>query len=110
MWIVARQASSGTVTGALPALPVRIAAYAAELGGQGFTAFSANARHSRNDVVEAPSARNGWQRTGYQYDPKRAANLVVTEAPAADNSWQRMQFRAGSRPVTAILIEWELTQ
>jgi hypothetical protein len=89
---------------------VRIGAYVAELGGQGFTAYSSNARHARGNVVEAPGAQNGWQRTAYRYDPKRASELLVAEAPSADNGWQKMLFRANARPVTAILIEWELAQ
>ncbi|MEP7365153.1 MAG: hypothetical protein ABI972_18020 [Acidobacteriota bacterium] len=108
--ITGRQASSGTLTGALPQVPVRIGAYVAELGGQGFTAYSGNAKHARGNVVEAPGAQNGWQKTAYRYDPKRAGELVVAEAPSADNGWQKMLFRASARPVTAILIEWELAQ
>ena len=108
--ITGRNASLGTVTGALPPVPLRIGAYVAELGAQGFTAYSANARHSRGNVVEAPGAQNGWQRTAYRYDPRRAGELVVAEAPSAENGWQKMLFRSSARPVTAILIEWELAQ
>jgi len=108
--ITGRQASLGTVTGALPPVPVRIGAYVAELGGQGFTAYSGSSRHARGNVVEQPGAQNGWQRTAYRYDPRRASELVVAEAPSADNGWQRVLFRAGPRAVTAILIDWELAQ
>ncbi|MBK7928012.1 MAG: hypothetical protein IPJ98_11120 [Bryobacterales bacterium] len=108
--ITGRQASLGALTGSMPAAPLRIGAYAAELGGQGFTAYSSSARHSRGNVVEQPGPQNGWQRTAYRYDPRRASDLVVAEAPSADNGWQRVLFRAGSRPVTAILIDWEIAQ
>jgi len=108
--ITGRRTSSGTVTGELPRVPVRIGAYVAELGTQGFTAYSANARHARGNVVEAPGAQNGWQRTAYRYDPGRASELIVAEAPSAENGWQRVLFRSSVKPVTAILIEWELAQ
>lgn len=108
--ITGKQASLGTVTGALPPVPLRIGAYVAELGGQGFTAYSGSARHSRGNVVEQAGPQNGWQRTAYRYDPRRASELVVAEAPSGDNGWQKMLFRAGARPVTAILIDWEIAQ
>jgi hypothetical protein len=60
--------------------------------------------------VEAPGAQNGWQRTAYRYDPGRASELIVAEAPSAENGWQRALFRSSVKPVTAILIEWELAQ
>ncbi|MCC6294564.1 MAG: hypothetical protein IT164_18070 [Bryobacterales bacterium] len=107
--ITGRQATTGTVTGAVPAQPVRIGVYPAELGPQGFIAYSSHARHSRG-AAEPAGAGNGWQPTTFAYDPKRARNVVVAQPPSSSNGWQRILLRAGSQPVTAILIDWELVQ
>ena len=107
--ITGRQATTGTVTGAVPAQPVRIGVYPAELGPQGFIAYSSHARH-RGGAAEPAGAGNGWQPTTFAYDPKRARNVAVAQPPSASNGWQRILLRAGSQPITAILIDWELAQ
>jgi hypothetical protein len=79
-----------------------------ELGPQGFTVWSGNSRHASGASVEEPGPQNGWQRTTFRYDPRRAGEIVVVEPPSAAGNWSRMLLRGGRSPVNAVLIEWEV--
>jgi hypothetical protein len=103
-----RRVSSGSMVGGLPGVPVRIGALPMELGPQGFTVWSGNARHASGASAEEPGPQNGWQRTTFRYDPRRAGEIVVVEPPSAAGNWSRMLLRGGRSAVNAILIEWEV--
>ncbi len=100
--------SVGTLTGELPGQPMRLSVSPGELAGSGMTVFSANLRYSRAPVTEQPGAQNGWNRTVYRFDPSQAGNVVAVESPSARNGWNRVVLRAGGRPVSVILLDWEL--
>jgi len=106
--IEGKRASTGQLTGELPNLPLRIGALAAELSGRGLTVFSSNPKYSRGPVTEPPGPQNGWNRTTYRYDPGVAQDLVVVETPSPEEGRNRILLRSGERPVSVILIEWEV--
>ncbi|MCC6587771.1 MAG: hypothetical protein IT168_13840 [Bryobacterales bacterium] len=105
-----RKASAGTLSGGLPGVNVRVAAYPAEFSAGGLTVYSAAQRYANGGVTEARSAQNGWMATKYVYDPARAQDLAVAEAPSPGNSFRRLVIRGGSRPVQAVVIAWEVVQ
>ncbi len=105
--IEGRRASAGNVVGQLPGVPVRIGAYPAEFVGGGITVYSTHPKYARGNVLEQPSAQNGWNRTQFRSDARRAAEVVVVEPPGPSGNWSKMVLRAGERPLTAIMIEWE---
>lgn len=105
-----RRASSGTFSGALPGVNVRVAAYPAELSANGLSVYSGAARHARGDVTEPRSAQNGWMNTTYRYEPARAQDVSVAEAPATGNSFRKIVLRGGSRAISAVVISWEVVE
>ncbi|MBL8294533.1 MAG: hypothetical protein JNN08_21995 [Bryobacterales bacterium] len=105
-----RRASSGTFSGALPGVNVRVTAYPAELSANGLSVYSGAARHARGDVTEPRSAQNGWMNTTYRYEPARAQDVSVAEAPATGNSFRKIVLRGGSRAISAVVISWEVVE
>jgi len=104
-----RRASVGSVNGSLPGVPVRVSVYPAEFAGGGLTVYSGAARH-QGGAEEARSAQNGWLNTKYKYDPDRARGVSLTAAPSAQTGHRQLAIRAGDRPLSAIVIEWELVR
>ncbi len=102
------RAPSGTLTGSLPGVPVRLTVYPAEFSAGGLTVYSGAARHSRGDVTEPRSAQNGWLNTRYIYDPDRAQNVTLAEQPSDSNNFRSLTLRGGSRPERAVVIEWQV--
>lgn len=105
-----RRVSSGTFSGALPGVNVRVAAYPAELSANGLSVYSGAARHARGDVTEPRSAQNGWMNTTYRYEPARAQDVAVAEAPATGNSFRKIVLRGGSRAISAVVISWDVVE
>jgi proteasome lid subunit RPN8/RPN11 len=103
-----RRPSSGSLTGELPSAPYRLGASPAEFAAGGLTVYSANPRFARQAYTEPPGPQNGWNRTVYRYDPRVARDLVVVEAPSARNGWNRIVLRSGERPLSVLLLEWEI--
>jgi proteasome lid subunit RPN8/RPN11 len=106
--IEGRRASTGHVNAQLPGVPVRIGASPAEMSSGGFTVYSSAQKYARG-VVEPPNSANGWNRTTFRHDVRRAADVVVIEPPSAANAWNRVALRSGPRGVTAIVLEWEVS-
>lgn len=100
--------STGHLTGELPPVAYRVGASPAEFAGGGLTVYSANPRLARGPQIEPPGPQNGWNRTTYRYDLRLARDVVVAEAPGAQNGWSRLVLRSGERPVSVILLEWEI--
>jgi hypothetical protein len=107
--IQAKRASTGNITGALPGVPVNISVYPAEFSTGGLSVYSAKPSHQGNNSVEARSAQNGWLQLRYLYDPARAGDAQVASAPSSANN-QTIQLKAGSRPVSVIVIAWEVVR
>jgi hypothetical protein len=104
-----RRSSAGNITGMLPAASVRVSVYPAELQSGGLSVYSAQARHTAGNVVEARSAQNGWLETRYVYNPERARGVSAIEVPTQGNGY-RLTLRGGDRPVRAVVIDWQVAQ
>jgi hypothetical protein len=102
-----RKASAGNVNSALPGVAARIGVWPAEFGAGGFTVYT-SARKYSHGATEPPGAQNGWNQTTFRFDERRAAEIVVLEQPSANNNWNRIVIRAGPKPVTALVIDWEV--
>jgi proteasome lid subunit RPN8/RPN11 len=106
--IQGRKPSRGSIVGGeLPQGPVRVGAYAAELGSNTLRVFTANPALAAKPRVEPPSAANGWNTTEYVYDPKSVNQVIVERTPAASGN-SSLTLRAGSRKVSVIVIEWQI--
>ena len=105
--IQGKQASTGSVTGRLPATPVRVTAYPAELSSAGLTVFTADQRHAGAGLKEPPSARNSWTQTFYRYAPDRTRTVEVVQWPSPDNNWNFVAVRASGQTLTTVVISWE---
>jgi hypothetical protein len=105
LFIEDKRCSSGAFTGALPGVPVRLHASAAELTDSGMIVYAGDSKQSRPS--ESPGAQNGWNYTVYAYDPRRAADLRVLEAPAAQNGWKKIVVRSEARSTSIVVIDWE---
>ncbi|MEZ5351720.1 MAG: hypothetical protein R2762_03725 [Bryobacteraceae bacterium] len=105
-----RRASAGNVNAALPGVPVRLSVYPAEFTSSGISVFSANPRHSSGDVVEGRSARNGWMNTRYVFDTDRARDVQLAASPGEQEGYRNITLRGGTRPVAAVVIDWQVAQ
>jgi hypothetical protein len=108
--IAGRRASTGSVNAALPGAPVRVTVYPAEFSSSGLSVYSAAPRHSRGNVEEPRSAQNGWMNTRYVYDPARARQAQVTSEPSASSGFNQIQVRGGDKPLSVLVIEWEVVK
>jgi proteasome lid subunit RPN8/RPN11 len=103
--ILGNHASPGQITGALPGTPVRVQVLPAEMTHEGVRIFTADAK----SVVapEAPGAQNGWNRTEYVLNPRKAGEIHVVEAPNPQNGWNRLVLRAERGDHSIIVLRWE---
>jgi proteasome lid subunit RPN8/RPN11 len=105
-----RSASTGSVNGSLPGVPVRISAQPGQFSQGGLSVFSGNQQYAEKEVVEPRSAQNGWMATRYQYDPARAAGIQVAASPSAASGNRQLQLRASGQAVSVVLIDWEVVR
>jgi hypothetical protein len=56
--------------------------------------------------VEAPSARNGWNRITYIWDPERVRQIAVLEQPNASNRFSHLALRSDARRCSMLVIDW----
>ena len=103
------RASRGDLTGELPNVPVRISAYPASLSRGAMNVYASQLSDEKQ-TPEAPGPGNGWLRTVYKRDEKRAAELTVEEVPSAQNNWQKIVLRSGNRDISAIVIDWRVSR
>jgi hypothetical protein len=96
------QASTGTITGTLPGVPVRVMAWPARLGGKQITAYGRAARPN-----EPPTTASGWKSIVYKTDERRAKSLVLHEVPAAVNDWRRIRLATTDPGISVVLVEWQ---
>ena len=97
------RASTGALNGSIPAGPIRISAYAAELVDGGMVIYTRAPQEARS---EPPGARNGWNATVFQHDAKRSRDIGVVEAPSERNGW-RLVLRSEARGVSVIVFDWQ---
>jgi hypothetical protein len=57
--------------------------------------------------TEAPGAQNGWNRTVYVLNPRKAGDIVIPEAPGPQNAWNRIVLRAERGDHSIIVLRWE---
>ena len=103
--ILGNHASQGHVFGGLPGTPVRIQVFPSQITQEGVRVFSADPQSI--GATEAPGAQNGWNRTVYVLNPKKAGELRILEAPAQQNAWNRLILRAERGDHSIIVLRWE---
>jgi hypothetical protein len=97
-------ASIGSISGALPGVPVTVRVSPAEFSTQGLIVHSADAM--ANNRQEKPSSENGWNATRFVWEPDRARELVVLEAPNPSNDFKRLAVRNDARSCSVLIVEW----
>ena len=105
-----RRASSGSVNGSLPGVPVRVSVYPGEFSTAGLSVFSASPRHQNGSVIEGRNAQNGWLNTRYVYDPARSRDAMVSAAPSDAGGFKQLQIAGGERPVSVVVVEWSVAK
>jgi hypothetical protein len=100
------RASTGSLTGEIPARPVRVTVYPAELTKDGLKIYSSNPKHEPGHS-EPPAARNGWNKTSYVRDTRLTGAVKVVEAPRAENNWNRLVLRDEGAKSSVLVIEWD---
>ncbi len=96
--------SAGSLTGALPGVPLTFRAMPAEFDQGGLVVYTAD--RTKNGVREAAAARNGWNATRFRVDEARAGELVVLEAPNRTNNFARLVLRNEGREWSVVIVEW----
>src|SRR5450432_2540198 len=103
--IFGNRASQGQITGGLPGAPVRVQVFPSELTPDGLRIFTADPRSI--GASEAPGAQNGWNRTVYVLNPRKAGEIGILEAPGRQNAWNRLILRAERGDHSIIVLRWE---
>jgi hypothetical protein len=103
--ILGSRASQGQITGALPGAPVRVRVFPTELTQEGLRIFTADPRSV--NAPEAPGTQNGWNRTVYVLNPRKADEIRILENPGQQNDWNRLTLRAERGDHSIIFIRWE---
>ncbi len=97
--------SVGSLSGALPGLPISFTISPAEFSDDGLVVYTADA--ARNNQVELPSAGNGWNRIKFIWNPERAHEITILESPNASNRFSHLALRADARRCSMLLIDWK---
>ncbi len=100
-------ASTGSFTGELPGKPIQLRIWPGDLANDGIVMYTANAQ-SASAVYEPPGPQNGWNKTLYTVNPRRAAEVLLVEPPGPQNGWKRLVLRSKSPKASVILVEWTL--
>ena len=103
--ILGNRPSQGRVTGGLPGVPVRVQVFPSELVQEGLRIFTADP--ASISPPEAPGAQNGWNRTAYVLNPRKAGEIIIVEAPGPQNAWNRLVLRAERGEHSIIVLRWE---
>ena len=103
--ILGNHASQGHMIGGLPGAPVRVQVFPSELTQEGVRIFAADPQSI--GAPEAPGAQNGWNRTVYVLNPKKAGEVSIVEAPGQHNAWNRLILRAERGDHSIIVLRWE---
>ena len=99
------RASQGHITGGLPGVPVRVQVFPSELIQDGLRIFAADP--GSISPPEAPGAQNGWNRTVYVLNPRKAGEIAMLETPGQANAWNRLTLRAERGDHSIIVLRWE---
>jgi hypothetical protein len=99
-----RAASIGSLSGALPGMPVAVSISPAEFEGDGLIVYTLEA--GRNNRTEPASAANGWNKVKWVWDPARVHEIAILESPNASNGFNRLAFRSDARRTSMVWIDW----
>jgi hypothetical protein len=89
----------------LPGVPVRVQVFPSELIQDGLRIFAADP--GSISPPEAPGAQNGWNRTVYVLNPRKAGEVAILETPGQANTWNRLTLRAERGDHSIIVLRWE---
>ncbi len=103
--ILGNRASQGHLTGGLPGGPVRVQVFPSELTPEGLRIFTAEPQWI--SAPEAPGSQNGWNRTVYVLNARKAGEVAIAEAPGQQNAWNRLTLRAERGDHSIIVLLWE---
>ena len=106
--IEGRHASTGVIVGALPAGPARVSAFPGDLTAEGMTLFTSETKYT-HPQTEAAGAGNGWNRTTYTFDPKRAARVRIVEQPGPKNGY-RLVLQSDTTKLGVVVLEWRAAE
>jgi proteasome lid subunit RPN8/RPN11 len=106
--IEGRHASTGAIVGALPAGPARVSAYPGDLTAEGMTLFTSETKYT-HPRTEAAGAGNGWNRTTYTFDPKRAARVRIVEQPGPKNGY-KLVLQSDTTKLAVVVLEWRAAE
>jgi hypothetical protein len=98
--------SLGSLTGALPGLPLALRIMPAEFSRDGLTVFTTDLL--RDNKTEPPAKSNGWNGLHFKVDASRVRELVVLETPNAANDYKRLVVRNDGRPYSVVLVDWNI--
>lgn len=98
-------ATIGSAIGSLPGKPVRINVSTGNLTKDGIVVYTKHPR-GLGKSSEPAGPQNGWNKTVYEWDPGRAADVELVEAPGPNNGWKRLALRAKDPRDSMILVEW----
>jgi hypothetical protein len=98
--------SLGSLTGALPAVPLAVRVMPAEFSKDGLTVFTAGL--PPDDATEPPAKSNGWNALRFKVDAGRARELVLIETPNAANDYKRLVVRNDGRRYWVVLVDWNV--
>jgi proteasome lid subunit RPN8/RPN11 len=99
------RASTGVLSGSLPSGTANVAVYPGELTAQGMTLYTPDMKYAK-PLTEPPGAHNGWNRTTYVWDPKRASTVRVLEQPSAQNGY-RLVLQGATPKLSIIVMQWQ---
>ena len=99
------KASTGSLTGELPGKPLRFTIWPGDLTDRGILLY-ASSMSGAGSVTESPGPQNGWNKTVYQLNPRRAADIAVVEPPCPGNDWKRLVLRSRRSGLSIIVAEW----
>jgi hypothetical protein len=98
-------ASTGSFTGEFPGKPIQLKIWPGDLAEDGIVMYTSNAQGA-SAVYEPPGPQNGWNKTLYTLNPRRAAEILLVEPPGPQNAWKRLVLRSKSQKASVILVEW----
>jgi hypothetical protein len=103
--ILGSRASQGQITGGFPGAPIRVRVFPTELTQEGLRIFTADP--GSVTAPEAPGAQNGWNRTVYVLNPRKAGEIRILENPGEQNDWNRLTLHAERGDHSVIFIRWQ---
>jgi hypothetical protein len=99
-----RTPSVGSLSGALPGVPVHVTVLPAEFGDGGLVVYTSDPK--LHNHVEPPSSATGWNRITYVWDPERVRQISVLEAPNPSNRFSHLALRSDARHLSLLVIDW----